>query len=37
VIAVGFVEQAQASPAHPLLYRQREFGTLASPPPAGAE
>jgi flavin reductase (DIM6/NTAB) family NADH-FMN oxidoreductase RutF len=33
VIAVGFVEHAQASPAHPLLYRQREFGTLASHPP----
>jgi flavin reductase (DIM6/NTAB) family NADH-FMN oxidoreductase RutF len=32
VIAVGFVEHAQASPAHPLLYRQREFGTLASHP-----
>jgi flavin reductase (DIM6/NTAB) family NADH-FMN oxidoreductase RutF len=29
VIAVGFVERAQASQAHPLLYRQREFGTLA--------
>jgi flavin reductase (DIM6/NTAB) family NADH-FMN oxidoreductase RutF/dienelactone hydrolase len=29
VIAVGFVEHAQAASAHPLLYRQREFGTLA--------
>jgi flavin reductase (DIM6/NTAB) family NADH-FMN oxidoreductase RutF len=29
VIAVGFVEHAEASPAAPLLYRQREFGTLA--------
>jgi flavin reductase (DIM6/NTAB) family NADH-FMN oxidoreductase RutF len=29
LIAVGFVEDAQSSPAHPLLYRQRAFGTLA--------
>lgn len=36
VIAVGFVEQAQAGAAHPLLYRQREFGTLASHPPPRA-
>jgi flavin reductase (DIM6/NTAB) family NADH-FMN oxidoreductase RutF len=34
VIAVGFVEHAEASPAHPLLYRQREFGTLTSRPQA---
>ena len=33
VIAVGFVEHAEASPAHPLLYRQRAFGTLAFHPP----
>jgi flavin reductase (DIM6/NTAB) family NADH-FMN oxidoreductase RutF len=32
VIAVGFVEHAEASPAHPLLYRQRAFGTLARGP-----
>jgi flavin reductase (DIM6/NTAB) family NADH-FMN oxidoreductase RutF len=32
VIAVGFVERAQAGAAHPLLYRQRAFGTLARPP-----
>jgi flavin reductase (DIM6/NTAB) family NADH-FMN oxidoreductase RutF len=38
VIAVGFVEDAQASPARPLLYRQRAFGTLAShPAPSRAE
>jgi len=29
LIAVGFVEHAEAGPAHPLLYRAREFGTLA--------
>jgi flavin reductase (DIM6/NTAB) family NADH-FMN oxidoreductase RutF len=29
IIAVGFVEHAQAGDTHPLLYRQREFGTLA--------
>jgi len=33
VIAVGFVEHAEASPAHPLLYRQRQFGTLNHRPP----
>jgi flavin reductase (DIM6/NTAB) family NADH-FMN oxidoreductase RutF len=33
MIAVGFVEHAEASPAHPLLYRQREFGTLNRRPP----
>ena len=32
VIAVGFVEHAEAGAAAPLLYRQRVFGTLASPP-----
>jgi flavin reductase (DIM6/NTAB) family NADH-FMN oxidoreductase RutF len=32
VIAVGFVEHAQAGGASPLLYRQRVFGTLAGPP-----
>jgi flavin reductase (DIM6/NTAB) family NADH-FMN oxidoreductase RutF len=36
VIVVGFVEHAEASAAHPLLYRQREFGTLASRPPQSA-
>jgi len=35
VIAVGFVEHAEASPVNPLLYRQREFGTLASHPQRG--
>jgi flavin reductase (DIM6/NTAB) family NADH-FMN oxidoreductase RutF len=30
MIAVGFVEHAQAGAAHPLLYRRRAFGTLAS-------
>jgi flavin reductase (DIM6/NTAB) family NADH-FMN oxidoreductase RutF len=34
VIAVGFVEHAEASPSHPLLYRQRQFGTLNHRPPA---
>jgi flavin reductase (DIM6/NTAB) family NADH-FMN oxidoreductase RutF len=34
VIAVGFVEHAEASPTHPLLYRQRQFGTLNHAPPA---
>jgi flavin reductase (DIM6/NTAB) family NADH-FMN oxidoreductase RutF len=33
VIAVGFVEHAEASPSHPLLYRQRAFGTLNPRPP----
>jgi flavin reductase (DIM6/NTAB) family NADH-FMN oxidoreductase RutF len=33
VIAVGFVEHAEASPSHPLLYRQRAFGTLTPHPP----
>jgi flavin reductase (DIM6/NTAB) family NADH-FMN oxidoreductase RutF len=33
VIAVGFVEYAEASPSHPLLYRQRAFGTLTPHPP----
>jgi flavin reductase (DIM6/NTAB) family NADH-FMN oxidoreductase RutF len=28
VIAVGLVERAEAGTADPLLYRQREFGTL---------
>jgi len=37
MIAVGFVEHAEASPAHPLLYRQREFGTLHSRPPGLAD
>jgi flavin reductase (DIM6/NTAB) family NADH-FMN oxidoreductase RutF len=32
VIAIGFVEHAQPSPSHPLLYRQRAFGTLNRPP-----
>jgi flavin reductase (DIM6/NTAB) family NADH-FMN oxidoreductase RutF len=31
VIAVGFVEHAEAGAASPLLYRQRVFGTLANP------
>lgn len=34
VIAVGFVEHAQASPSHPLVYGQRQFGTLKHRPPA---
>ena len=34
VIAVGLVEHAEAGSAHPLLYRQRVFGTLASHPRA---
>ena len=33
MIAVGFVEHAEAGPAHPLLYRQRAFGTLNRRPP----
>ena len=33
VIAVGFVEHAEGSPSHPLLYRQRQFGTLNHRPP----
>jgi flavin reductase (DIM6/NTAB) family NADH-FMN oxidoreductase RutF len=33
VIAVGFVEHAEASPSHPLLYRQRAFGTINPRPP----
>ena len=37
VIAVGFVEHAEASPAHPLLYRQRAFGTLNSEPPGQSD
>jgi flavin reductase (DIM6/NTAB) family NADH-FMN oxidoreductase RutF len=32
MIAVGFVEHAEAGLSHPLLYRQRAFGTLASLP-----
>jgi flavin reductase (DIM6/NTAB) family NADH-FMN oxidoreductase RutF len=35
VIAVGFVERAEAGAAHPLLYRQRAFGTLSNQPGVG--
>jgi flavin reductase (DIM6/NTAB) family NADH-FMN oxidoreductase RutF len=37
VIAVGFVEHAEATPAHPLLYRQRQFGTLNRRPPSQSD
>jgi flavin reductase (DIM6/NTAB) family NADH-FMN oxidoreductase RutF len=37
VIAIGFVEHAAASPSHPLLYRQRAFGTLNRRPPAQSD
>jgi flavin reductase (DIM6/NTAB) family NADH-FMN oxidoreductase RutF len=33
LIAVGFVEYAEASRSHPLLYRQRAFGTVNPRPP----
>jgi flavin reductase (DIM6/NTAB) family NADH-FMN oxidoreductase RutF len=31
LLALGLVEHAESGPADPLLYRHREFGTLARP------
>lgn len=36
LLVLGLVEHAESGPADPLLYRHREFGTLARPEETGA-